>query len=203
MQIRLTLSALVVLSVALSGCTTAGGVRTSAYAAPQATLKVCSGYGCQIADHFSLSENEFAQLATILKAGETSPAEERAAIAEAVGWFERTARRHLKYQADEKKAYQRNIGKRGQMDCVDESLNTTVYLSFMQARGLLKHHRVRGHYAERGLIVDGRYPHKSAVIREKGGREWSVDSWYDANGERARIMPLAEWRQVRDSFSLG
>ena len=125
---------------------------------------------------------------------------ERQSIKQAIGYFERVARGHLRYKPDIKKAYQKNIGKRGQMDCIDESLNTTGYLKFIESRGLLKHHSVRKRYAARGLIVDGRYPHKSAVIDEINGPSWSVDSWYHADGVEPEIMKLSDWRRVRDSF---
>ncbi len=186
---------------ALSGCSATTG-QTSNFAAPPATLKVCSGYGCVISEKFQPTESEIAEIRSIMISGEADAAAERAAIKRAIGLFERTARKHLRYRPDVKKAYQKNIGKRGQMDCVDESLNTTGYLTFMQALGMLKHHKVRSRYAERGLIVDGRYPHKSAVIIDQSGTSWTVDSWYHADGIEPEIMRLSAWRKVRDSFQL-
>ncbi len=186
---------------ALSGCSQTTG-QTSTFASPAATLKVCSGYGCVISEKFQPSEPEIAEIRSIMASGVSDAQSERTAIKRAIGYFERVARKHLRYRPDIEKAYQKNIGKRGQMDCVDESLNTTGYLAFMQARGMLQHHKVRSRYAERGLLVDGRYPHKSAVIIDQGGTSWTVDSWYHADGVEPQIMRLSAWRKVRDSFQL-
>ncbi|MDD9910640.1 MAG: hypothetical protein OXR62_13240 [Ahrensia sp.] len=188
-------------SILLSGCNATVST-TSTHGLAVETLKVCSGYGCKISDTFQPSEEDVERLVAIMKDGAASPEAERTAIKRAIAEFETTARRHLRYQPDVKKAYQKHLGKRGQMDCVDESLNTTGYLAFMAHRGLLKHHRVRKHYAERGLIVDGRYPHKSAVIIDSAETVWTVDSWYHDDGVEPEIMRLSAWRKVRDSFSI-
>lgn len=182
----------------LSGCSATGASQTSAYSSPRAALKVCSGFGCTISDRYALTEAELQKLASIMQ-GVGSAADEREAIRTAIAWLENTSQKRLRLQRDVEKAYQRDRGRRGQMDCVDESLNTTGYLSLMQKRGLLKHHRVRRHYAERGLLIDGRYPHKSAVIIDNSETSWTVDSWYEPGGGKPQVMPLSKWRKVRDS----
>jgi len=199
MYARLALPALATLT--LSACT-ASTQSSSTFATPSATLKVCSGYSCTIVERFQPTETEIAEIEVIMSFGVGSPEAERDALKKAIGYFERTARKHLKYRPDVEKAYQKNIGKRGQMDCVDESLNTTGYLQFMESRNLLTHHRVRKRYAERGLLVDGRYPHKSAVVLDGSGTAWAVDSWYHKDGVEPQIMKLSAWRRVRDSFNL-
>ena len=47
----------------------------------------------------------------------------------------------------------------------------------------------------RGLFVDGREPHTTAVIVENAtGTEWSVDSWTKAYGQIPDIMTITEWK---------
>ena len=82
---------------------------------------------------------------------------------------------------------------RGQMDCVDESTNTTSILNLVERRGLLKHHKVTRR-ASRGFFADGRYPHFTAVLQERSGGKWVVDSWYEPAGGAPDIMPLGEWK---------
>ena len=86
-------------------------------------------------------------------------------------------------------------GQYGQMDCLDETANTTSLLVELDTRGLLAHH----HAARpelRGFFFDGRYPHFTAVIVEgKAGIEWAVDPWRHAPGQRPDILPLSQWRQ--------
>jgi hypothetical protein len=86
-------------------------------------------------------------------------------------------------------------GVHGQMDCLDETANTTSLLLVLQERGLLTYHVVE-HPESRGFFFDGRYPHFTAVIAEKRtGAEWAVDPWRKAPGQRPEILPLDQWRQ--------
>ena len=79
------------------------------------------------------------------------------------------------------------------MDCIDEATNTTSLLLVAQRRGMLKHHRVTTPVA-RGFFLDGRYPHATAVVKEKAsGRAYAVDSWPKANGAKPDILDLDDW----------
>lgn len=90
-------------------------------------------------------------------------------------------------------------GGEGQMDCIDESINTTLYLTMLQKFGLMRLHRVEDR-ATRGWFLAG-WPHTTAVIseiamnRENGTyRLWAVDSWFLDNGEPPFILPLETWK---------
>ena len=78
------------------------------------------------------------------------------------------------------------------MDCIDESTNTRTLLVYLADRKLLRHHTV-GMNASRGFLVDGRYPHSTAVIRDASGVRWAVDSWYAPMGGSPDILPLGQW----------
>ncbi|MEL6784595.1 MAG: hypothetical protein AAFO61_09225, partial [Pseudomonadota bacterium] len=187
---------------ALVGCagrTVTGSVSENAYGAP-ALLSVCSGFGCIYKEKVAFSKREQARLQRIMGQPKTA-AQERKRIGRAVATMERMSRRKLRFHRDSAFAYQKHRGLRGQMDCVDESLNTTAYMAFLQSRGLLKHHKVIARYAERGFLLDGRYPHKSARIRENGGADWAVDSWYKADGKPPVIVPLKAWYKQRNRAS--
>ncbi len=188
----------------LAGCTSAQNTSTLSanYAAPAKLIKLCSGFGCAIEEKFSFNAEDNEVLRQIMGKNTQSPADERASIALAIGEMEKMTRNKLRFRPDQAKANARYNGIRGQMDCVDESLNTTSYLFHLKSLGLLKHHNPDKHFAERGLIIDGRYPHKSATMRDASGKRWTVDSWYRENGQSAQIMEYAKWRQVRDSFDL-
>ena len=87
------------------------------------------------------------------------------------------------------------------MDCEDESLNTTRYLTYLRSEGLMKFHKVNRHYANRGLLIDGRYPHKSARVTAADGSQWAVDPWKTPAGGDAEVMPLKQWYRERNSAS--
>jgi hypothetical protein len=85
------------------------------------------------------------------------------------------------------------FGQQGQMDCIDESYNTTTYLKLLQRDGLLKFHRVMNRSTRFGLFAG--MPHSTAVIRDvASGQDYAVDSWFFDNGELPVIMPLAHWK---------
>ncbi|MEO0545762.1 MAG: hypothetical protein AAF035_02330 [Pseudomonadota bacterium] len=164
-------------------------------------MKICSGYGCIISNRVTFGASDLERLRVIMDGGQASAEQEREVLAQAVGLMEIMSRAKGRYAKDNPKAWQIDKGKRGQMDCVDESLNTSAYLRYLHRNGLLRHHTPERGYSERGLIIDGRYPHKSATMKDKAGTRWTVDSWYGATGDAAQIMTHAKWRRVRNGFN--
>lgn len=184
--------------VALAGCTTSGSVgNVSTYAATEARLDVCSGYDCPIRETFRLTAADQQRLTAIMKPGAADAAAERVAVRRAIAAMETMARRALRYRRDRGESYQRYSGKRGHMDCVDESQNTRGYLTHLYRSGLLRHHVPQRGYAERGIFVGRFHPHKSAVMRDSAGTDWTVDSWKADDGEPPEVMRLSAWRRDR------
>ena len=82
----------------------------------------------------------------------------------------------------------------GQFDCIDSSRNTTSLLLVLDQLKLLRYHDVDVPVA-RGFLIDGRYPHVTAVLVEKAsGTKWAVDSWTVGYGQDLEIMPLERWK---------
>ncbi len=188
----------------LSACAASTGVVTDLsadYPARFEKITVCSGYGCILKGQFVFSPQEKVTLKRIMESGQGSPSAERRAVATAIGSMEKMARTNLRYKPDVEYSYQKNAGKRGQMDCVDESLNTIGYLKYLYGSGLLKYHKPLGTYAARGLIIDGRYPHKSARMRDNSGTDWTVDSWKGPDGAQPEVMLLSKWYRGRNRAS--
>ena len=177
----------------LSGCSVRS---TSAYQAGGDGITVCSGYGCVHRDNVALTEAELNRFAAIMGAA-TDAASEREAFGKVVSIQENIAQRRLRVKPDLGKAPQRGRNLRGQQDCVDESLNTLAMMRFLAARGLLRFHEPGPRYAERGLLLDGRYPHKSAWMTDNEGRRWVVDPWVKPTGGAPTIMTLERWRRER------
>jgi hypothetical protein len=85
------------------------------------------------------------------------------------------------------------LGLPGQQDCIDESVNTSLYLTLLENIGLMRFHTVEDRVT-RGYFIFG-YPHTTAVIREtKSGQEYVVDSWFFDNGKPPVIIPLDTWK---------
>ena len=160
-----------------------------------AVIRYCHGYGCANRSAVRLSAGDMATLRRIVQSGSGSPAAERAAIGRADQWFERVAGAQTGTSGDGAKDVYQLFTPPGEIDCVDEAENTTTLLKLMEKRGWLKHHSV-GRIDRRGFLVDGRYPHHTATIRETGsGRVWVVDSWVRANAQPPDIKPLEVWKQ--------
>lgn len=154
---------------------------------------VCHGFGCHYRDRVALSDADLARLRGILAAGRGSPTAEREAIKRAVAFMERRVAPVVGSGEDVGGLDLWNAGRRGQMDCIDEAANTASYLMIAEKRGYLSHHTVAKPVA-RGFFLDGRYPHATAVVREKEtGKAWAVDSWREPNGVAPIVMPLEAW----------
>lgn len=156
---------------------------------------VCHGYDCRIVTPVQLSKAEVAKIAGKLKSAKT-PAAERKALDRSVQVFERIVGKRVGTSGD-LAGMQFGRGTPDQMDCIDEATNTTSLLRLLAANGYLKHHDIK-EPAARGFFIDGRYPHATAVVAERGtGRAWAIDSWPRANAEPPVIQPLSEWRRAR------
>lgn len=191
----LRFAALAVVLTAIAGCTSVssnyGGDRKSA---GQDRIRVCHGFDCYFQNTVTVSPADRARFASIMAAGAGSPEAERDAISRAIMLFEDMATATIGI-ADGARSSFRQSGRKGQMDCIDESTNSRSLLLFLNANGWLQHHEVLRNVS-RGAFIDARYPHSTAVVREKAsGRKWAVDSWYEAAGDAPDIVPLEKWRQ--------
>jgi hypothetical protein len=86
----------------------------------------------------------------------------------------------------------------GQMDCIDESTNTTSYLNLFEQHGLLKWHRVKERVYRAPRILD---QHWAAQIEHTAtGQRYAVDSWYKDNGERPYVQMVEAWKR-KEAFA--
>jgi hypothetical protein len=166
------------------------------YAPPsEAVLVGCHGYGCTRRFALSTGSGWFDRVAAILRAGRASPAAERRALGEAMRIYTATLAARAGGRRDVPRSPPGLSGVSGQMDCLDTTANTTSLLLVLQERGLLAFHRIDGPES-RGVFLDGRYPHFTAVIAETSGSgRWVVDPWTRAPGQLPDIMPLERWRR--------
>ncbi len=192
---RLTLASLIL----LAGCSTSGPAGDyRPYLANKGVQNIapdsiphCHGYGCRLKSYATLTPAEWKQIGKYFKTGRTA-LEERQAISQAVGEFERIIGPKTGTASDIAGTYEQ-LGDE-QQDCADESVNTTVYLELLRQKNLLKHHDVSNIAARIPILGGGLGFHQTAVIveRETGAR-YAVDSWFYDNGHNADIVPLSDW----------
>lgn len=153
-------------------------------------ITVCHGFDCRNQTALTFSADDQQRLRALFAANANAAAE-RDAIRKAVQVFEKAVTARLGV-ADKPKSDLSQTGQHGQMDCIDESTNTRTFVRYLESNALLKHHTVQTNVT-RGVIFDGRYFHATAVIRDKGGQRWAVDSWYEPAGGPPDVMRLEEW----------
>ena len=79
------------------------------------------------------------------------------------------------------------------MDCIDETVNTDLYLSFLQTAGVFKFHEKTGPL-HRGYFVDGMWPHNTAAAVERdSGAVYAIDSYYHDNGVKIDAVEKDVW----------
>lgn len=176
----------------LSGCLSESSNYTASLSAPPTeTVVACHGFNCRMRTRVAFTIGDVANLSSIMEKGAASPDAERAAVSKAVQYFEERAAKTIGVR-DEGKSDITESGRRGQMDCIDESTNTRSLLVYLDSHKLLRHHKVLRNVS-RGMLVDGRYPHSTAVLRDPAGQKWAVDSWYEPSGGAPDIMSLEAW----------
>ncbi|MGD9802353.1 MAG: hypothetical protein AB7E81_14175 [Hyphomicrobiaceae bacterium] len=161
------------------------------------TVYVCHAYGCKLQTHFRFTDQDIAALSRLMKTTrkDGSAAEERRAIAYAIGWMERRTGDVIGTKSDRPGFDFMGPGDPTQQDCVDEASNSTSYLLVLANNKLLRHHTIGTPFAKenplRGLAG---WVHWTAVIRETAtGQTWAVDSWVGANGENPAIVETEKW----------
>jgi hypothetical protein len=159
-----------------------------------ASVTVCHGFGCRDRTEIAFTASDRARLSQILRAGKSSPEAERRAIASAVQWFDLRVGPEAGTTHHVARAGHDQLGEAdANFDCIDASRNTTSLLLVLNELRLLKYHSVEETVA-RGAFVDGRWPHATAVVADLSShKEWAVDSWTHAYGEKPDVKPLDIW----------
>ncbi len=183
----------------LGACANVGGVNLAQYADPEASrdkFTLCHGYGCSYKTITNFTDSEWRAVRQIFKRPAKTPEGERIKIAQAIALMEKQMGAAIGTDKDLPKApLMRQSTK--ELDCIDETINTTTYLNFLEQEDLLKFHSV-GDPVYKGYMLNGVYPHNSASIKEvETGDIYVVDSYIFANGEEPNIRRLDSWLKYR------
>jgi hypothetical protein len=156
-------------------------------------FSVCHGNGCKRLSEVKLQPRQWVEIVVSFYPPAESGAAEREQVRVAIAKFERFVGAITGTSADRGRNARSAAGSDTEMDCIDESINTSIYLTILARQGLLRQHDVQDR-ATRGGFISG-WPHTTAVIRDgKDGSLWAVDSWFLDNGEPPFIIPLGRWR---------
>jgi hypothetical protein len=181
----------------LTACTspTPGILETTMPSSTREYFTYCTGYGCSQRWNIVITEEEWDTVRAIFSRTPASAEDERRLIAEAIGQVEQIIGPKAHTSDDEAGAAIVPMGStRGQLDCIDESHNTHMFLSFMDEEGYFIWHDL-GPVAKRGMVFD-RWFHNTAVVVEKDtGDSYVIDSWFGLNGAPADVVALDVWME--------
>ncbi len=152
----------------------------------------CWGGTCAGMQQVSLADEEWAAVRRMFDPAPANTEAERETLRQAIGLLERIVGARTGTAGDRAGTFG-NSAWPGQLDCNDETTNSTSYLRMMVGDGLLRFHEVLDTSTRGGFLIFGR--HSTAVIMDQAsGEKFAVDSWFFDNGEPAVILPLKTWK---------
>jgi hypothetical protein len=155
----------------------------------------CRHYGCADVIPVSLNALEWQSVIALFQPTPASAAQERERVAVAIGLLERLVGAKTGTQNDPPGSKMYTPDSKGELDCLDEAVNTTTYLRLLSGEGLLRFHDL-GEPAYRGFFIDGAGPHNTATLIEHETRaRFAIDSFFHGNGNTAEVVPLDVWRR--------
>ena len=159
----------------------------------QKSFPHCEGYGCPTFKNVELAQSDWNRIQKTFGEKAKNAGQEREKIAKTIGEFERIVGPLTGTDVDRRGTFIAT-GK-GQLDCVDESTNTTIFLMLLKQQGLIPHHEIEQPQV-RWPIISGRgWMHQTAVITDKEtGKQYAVDSWFEDSWINPWIVDLDAWR---------
>lgn len=156
-------------------------------------FSVCHDLSCHTVSNLSLTNHEWDKIEQLFSPQAKEAENERERIQQAIALFEHLVGPKAGTANDLAKNHLTG-SRQGQLDCIDEATNTTVYLRILESQGLLHWHQTAPR-TSRGLLI-GRAPHNTATIIDiETSVRYAVDAWYFNNGEPPAIVTLDSWKQ--------
>lgn len=150
----------------------------------------CSHYDCSRVQIANFWPKEWKRVKKNFKPKAKTAEKERAQIAKAIATMEQIIGPITGTDGDIGDTFKKTGA--GQLDCVDESTNTSVYLDLLKQEGLMRFHDVGAPESRTPLF---KWPHQTATMVEtETGERFAVDSWFTDNGKEVYILPLDEWK---------
>jgi len=156
-------------------------------------FSICYNHTCKEVTTVSLGRHQWREVQAVFTPRAAGGAQERRQVAEAIALFEQMVGGLVGTSQDKGGNFQGMLSGGKQLDCIDESTNTTTFLAMLDKGRLLRWHSVEDR-SSRGFFIFG-MPHTTAVVKDNvTGEKWAVDSWFHDNGVPPEILPLTEWR---------
>ncbi|SMX49260.1 hypothetical protein [Maliponia aquimaris] len=156
-------------------------------------FKVCGGHDCRKRLDVSLTAAEWRSVRAAFSPRPGTPGQERRALAEALRRLEVIVGHKTGYTSDLAYSTLQLAGKA--QDCVDEMVNTAVYLKMLDDAGLLRLHRP-GPRVTLGFMTRRFWTHTVAsIVQKDSGQHFIIDTWAVKFGETPYIMDRTAWAE--------
>ena len=163
--------------------------------ARELNVPICYGFSCQTRVVISVTPAEWQSVVGLFSPAAPTPADERQQIREAIGWMEVIVGNHTPTHLDRGLNLEKEPPEKlGQMDCIDESINTTTYLTLFEQQGHLRWHRVI-EPAYRRSMFDAHWAGQIEEVETETA--FVVDSWFRDNGMLPYIKESSVWKDLR------
>ncbi len=179
----------------ICSCSKGQGISLHQYTSRQetpASFKLCHGFSCTYETDISIPNNKWNDIISNFSPSANNARQEKAQIAKAIAEIEIAVNKISGMNSDRAKA--ENFEQdQDQMDCLDETINTSRYLKFIEKEYVFKWHKT-SNPIHRGYFIDGMWPHNSATITEiKTNKVYAVDTYYFDEGIPPPIIPKDIW----------
>lgn len=159
----------------------------------------CYSYGCEKRKELSLPEETTNRLQSVFSLPSHTKEIERNRIAQAIQIFEQDIGALAGTQHDIRGTFRlyesENVIRGPQQDCIDESTNTTIYITLLEQLGMLQFYEPSFTANRQPFFSGAPWWHQTAVIKDKDtGEKFAVDSWFKSNGETPYIVSYKEWK---------
>lgn len=169
----------------------------AAPAAAAVSFTICYDFGCRSTSEVILSDPEWNSVANLFPA--SNPEQERELISKAVSRMEYLVGLYTPTHRD----IAGNLPSPddndnpdyfpGQLDCVDESLNTSRYMALFEQHGLLRFHRFTERVYRRSVLTQ----HWASAMEEVAtGEQFVIDSWFSDNGKEPILVTRSRWQEL-------
>lgn len=156
-------------------------------------LAVCYNWSCGTVSRLQFSAAELAQVQSAMQRCSGEDLHRRLQRIRIGIWrLQLLAQRYIPALANDRAVNDKEYDVEGRTDCVDNSTNTTTYLSILADLGAIPGWKV-GKPAVRNLFTKD--VHWTATLTdEASGDQWSVDTWFYPNGNPPLVSPLPDWK---------
>lgn len=161
----------------------------------------CYNYGCENRETLGMPKDTQSKIDALFSSPSKNAEQEKSRIIKAVQIFEKDIGDIVGTKNDKRgtfRMYQNDApsAKRFQQDCIDESTNTTIYLTLLNNMNYLHFHEPAFPANRQPFMSKAPWWHQTATIKNiETGERYAVDSWFEDNGVAGYIVPLQEWKE--------